>query len=224
MATDLLVSGETVRAALSTLAGGTDEAAQELFAYLGIPDARDIVGGPDGLDVEDEIAVQVRMSAALGDASARRARSNRLFLERGPLQADHGDATIDAVSARLAGGLGLAVAELYLLTWFCEEVKIVHPTGRSVLGAPEMSVLAREVAPPELEIVHTLSRGVLWLGGTVVFMDERAHPDTVRARAEGRPLRDVIRHPDLDDHDLRIVDWSQESDIVTDAPRVRIFP
>jgi hypothetical protein len=223
MATDLLVSRETVRAALSTLAGGCDEAAQSLFAYLGIPDARDIVGGPNGLDVEDETAMQVRMSAALGDASARRARSNRLFLDQGPLRGDHTDATIDAVSAGLLRDLGLAVAELYLLTWFCEEVKIVHPTGRSVLGAPEMSVLAREVAPPELEIVHALSPGVLWLGGTIVFMDAHTHPDTVRARAEGRVLRDVIRHPILDDHDLRIVEWSDD-DIVTDAPRVRIFP
>lgn len=225
MTTDILVCKDTVQAALATLSVGSDDSAMRFFQHLGIPDAGEFLHAlGETVEPEEVQTLQFRMSAALGDASERRARCNARLLAELPIHGDDKDATIDAVSHGLLRSIGLAPAEIYLLTGFCEEASFVNRYGRSVLGQPKLVALSRELEPPELEIIHNLGAGSLWLGGTVAFNDGRSHPETVRARAEGRPLHEVLRHPLLDDHDLRIVDWRDDGDIVTDAPRVRIFP
>ena len=228
MNVDYLIDARTAWVARAVLADATQrDVAKRTMVHLGIPDAEGFALTMDGrsfVDPGEEAVLRSRMSAALGDVSARRSAANGRFIKDNALWGDDHLAVVDAVSATWLQGLGISVAEAYLLCSFNEDVRICRRNGRSIDGLPEILMLARDLVPTVLEVVRPLGRGHSWIGGTVCIPDGAHHPDTVRVRAEGRPLREVFSHPFLDGHDLKVVQWEDADSIVTDAPMVRVFP
>jgi len=227
MNVDYIIDAHTVWVARAVLNDDTQrEIALRTFEYLGIPDIEAVELTPDGKAIkhhEDVNALRSRLSAALGDLSPRRASANAEFLRANPLYGEDDTAVIDALSADWLTTLGISTAETYLLSSFNLGVEIHRRNGHSIDAHAHLEALTRDLSPPVLEIQRMLGRGCTWMGGAILLKNHGEYPDIARARAEGGLLRDVISHPVLDWHDLRIASWEDPEEIVTDVAWVPIF-
>lgn len=227
MAADYIVGGATTRMVVAMLADGqTAGYVRELMRFLGIPDAHLISGTPTGtfMDPQDGVLIASRMAAAISDDSARRATVVLEQLKAHPLYADDEDAVVDVVTAQWMRDHDIALAETYLLCSLSEELHVDRRNGRSIDGMSNAIFLARDTEPhSSLELLLNMGQGMRWTGGTLVIMDGTEYSETVRSQAVGRPLRDVFRHPRLNDLDLKVVSWDEPNEIVTDAPKTPIF-
>lgn len=193
------------------------------MGLLGIGDAAQIAAKSGGnLSREAYADLQARGSAALGDRSEERARAIVDAMSRAMLWEGDNDATMDLVTAEWLRKEGLSAPELYMLTSFAEEMYIERKVGEGEKREVMITSELRET--PTLVVVYDFEKYSWWSDGRLDLAERMTQPATVRAAAIGRPLQDVFQHPFLNGHDVRIVDWSDPTIIITDAPRVRIFP